>query len=309
MKLTKLALILITAGFYSCINNNTSKVIDDNIYIITTPEQLDAVRDNLSANYKLGADIDLEDYLYYGGAGYDKWGEAGWEPIGTFTGSLDGAGYKITGLWIDRPSSDNIGLFGYISNATIKSIGIESANRGIKGNYHVGGMAGYVNNGSTITNCYVIGVIRGSSYIGSMAGTVDKGSIVNNCYVYGFVSGNAYLGGVAGFINKSSIINCAALNESVTALRSTRYLGRVVGFLVVNKNNTLNNNWANRYMEISSVGVRKTLNRRDDKIDGEDCSNINASASWWTMAFPHGIGWSDTDWIFNSGQLPKLRLK
>ena len=95
--------ILITVSFYSCKNNKNNVVDLGDIYIITTPEQLDAMRNNLSANYKLGANIDLEEYLDYGGAGYAKWGEAGWEPVATFTGSLDGAGYKITGLWIDRP--------------------------------------------------------------------------------------------------------------------------------------------------------------------------------------------------------------
>lgn len=301
-------MVAVMAALVSCSGRSGVTAINDITYVITTPEQLDAVRDNLSAHYKLGADIDLGDYLDYDGAGYAKWGEAGWEPIGTFTGSLDGAGYKITGLWINRPSSDNIGLFGYISNATIKNIGIESAtSAAIKGNYHVGGVAGYVNNRSIITNCYVIGTVRGSSYIGGMAGTIDKGSIITNCYVAGFVRGNSYLGGVVGFINRSSIINCVALNTSVTALRSSRYLGRVVGFSVINKNNTLINNWASRYMEITAVGVMKTLNNLSNKVDGRDCAIIPASASWWTNDAPNGPGWSETDWIFIDSQLPKLR--
>ena len=306
--LTTVALCLITACFYSCKNNNNNVVDSGEIYIITTPEQLDAMRDNLSANYKLGASIDLEEYLAYGGAGYAKWGEEGWEPVSTFTGSLDGAGYKITGLWIDRPSSDNVGLFGYINNAAIKNFGIESAMRGVKGKYHVGGMAGFVNKGSTITDCYVIGIVKGHSYIGSIAGTVEKGSIITNCYVAGVVRGNSYLGGVAGFINKSSITNCVALNDEVTALRSTRYLGRVVGFKVTNNNNTLANNWANRYMEVTAVGVMKTFNAYSDKVDGRDCTSYPITA-WWTIDAPNGAGWSSDVWTFTGGQLPKLQYE
>ena len=197
-------------------------------------------------------------------------------------------------------------MFGYISNATIKNIGIESAISSIKGKYHVGGIAGYVNKGSTITDCYVIGIVKGYSYLGSIAGTVDKGSIITNCYVAGVVRGNSYLGGVAGFVNKSSIINCVALNDNVTALRSTRYLGRVVGFKVTNNNNTLTNNWASRYMEITAVDVMKTLNNLSNKIDGKDCVFI-PTTSWWTTAAPNGPGWNATDWVFTDSKLPKLR--
>jgi len=32
-------------------------------YIVTTAEQLDAVRDDMAAHYKLGNNIDLSDYL------------------------------------------------------------------------------------------------------------------------------------------------------------------------------------------------------------------------------------------------------
>jgi len=43
-------------------------------YLISTPAQLDAVRDNLTAHYKMVNDIDLA-----------KWGD--WEPIGKGLGS------------------------------------------------------------------------------------------------------------------------------------------------------------------------------------------------------------------------------
>jgi selenide,water dikinase len=39
--------------------------------------------------------------------------------VGRFTGSLDGQGYAITGLYINRAASDYQGLFGSTSGATI----------------------------------------------------------------------------------------------------------------------------------------------------------------------------------------------
>ena len=57
-----------------------------NPYIITTPEQLDNIRKDLTVYYKLGANIDL--------SGYENW-----EPIGdnedAFIGELDGDIYTI----------------------------------------------------------------------------------------------------------------------------------------------------------------------------------------------------------------------
>ena len=51
-------------------------------------------------------------------------------PIGTwsnkFTGTFDGQGYKITHLYINRPSTNYVGLFGYAgSGSEIKDVGLE----------------------------------------------------------------------------------------------------------------------------------------------------------------------------------------
>ena len=74
-------------------------------YIIVTAEQLDAVRNRTNAHYRLNSNINLAPYLASGGAGYSKWGSAGWAPIPSFSGTLNGAGYKITGLWIDHSAT------------------------------------------------------------------------------------------------------------------------------------------------------------------------------------------------------------
>mgnify|MGYP000807148984 FL=1 len=92
--------------------------------IITSARELDEIRNNLSAHYKLGNDIDLTEYLSDVGEGYAKWNKEGWEPIGKpdgsrngyFTGSFEGAYHIISGLWINRTDSDNIGLFGGVNS-------------------------------------------------------------------------------------------------------------------------------------------------------------------------------------------------
>ena len=94
-------------------------------YLICTAEQLDSVRVFLDAHYKLANDINLTTFLSVGYPGYND--GKGWEPIGDaedrFTGSLNGDGHRIIGLWINR-TGDYIGLFGFIDGAVIRNVGL-----------------------------------------------------------------------------------------------------------------------------------------------------------------------------------------
>ncbi|MDR2558562.1 MAG: hypothetical protein LBC86_03325, partial [Oscillospiraceae bacterium] len=110
--------------------------------IITTAEHLNAVRNNLSGNYKLGNNIDLTEYLSPDHPGYNS--EHGWKPVGSgdfpFTGTFDGNGYKITGLWLNRGEGYYAGLFGLVEGV-IKNLSVETAGVGVRGNNNVGVLA------------------------------------------------------------------------------------------------------------------------------------------------------------------------
>ena len=149
-----------------------------NPYQISTPEQLDRVRDNLSASYILMQDIDMTTYLASGGAGYAQWGDSGWKPIGGypngFTGNFNGAGHTINGIWINRGAESFVGLFG-CANGSIENIGIKiDSDKSIKGTYEVGGLVGFQYWGS-ITNSYVFGGVSGSSGDGADKSKVGFG--------------------------------------------------------------------------------------------------------------------------------------
>ena len=89
-------------------------------------------------------------------SGTSTWnGGEGFEPIGThgnrFTGTFDGPGYKITNLYINRPSANYVGLFGRTdSGSEIKNVGLEDGS--VSASDYVGGLVG-INNG-TISNSY-----------------------------------------------------------------------------------------------------------------------------------------------------------
>ena len=45
-----------------------------------------------------------------------------------FTGTFNGNSYTISNLYIDIPSTNDVGLFGYTSGATIENVGLINVN-------------------------------------------------------------------------------------------------------------------------------------------------------------------------------------
>ena len=163
--------------------------------------------------YQLTADIDLNDEL--------------WRLTGLLRGHFDGDGYKITGLY-----TNYTGLFGALGyNATVQNLGVEGA---VISSGAAGGVAGVLNAGSSIINCYSNVSVTGGYSAGGVVGAINPGGRVINCYATGVVSCSgewAGVGGVAGWVGDIfAIIDCAALNSSVTApLAEYNWIGRVAG--------------------------------------------------------------------------------
>ncbi|NLO45908.1 MAG: hypothetical protein GX107_05315 [Clostridiales bacterium] len=165
--------------------------IPEGFTAIHTPEDLDAVRSNLSGKYILMNDIDLAEF-------------GSWIPIGIdtnlltsgnsepFTGVFDGNGFVIKNLNILEFDPDNygVGLFGVMSSATVKNLGLSSINIDITAEaavISVGSIAGRAT-GSTIHNCFVSGSIKIStskelngrtfiSFVGGVMGSDDSAAI------------------------------------------------------------------------------------------------------------------------------------
>ncbi len=154
-------------------------------------------------HYKLMNDIDA-------GATSGWNSSAGFSPVGNdvteFTGSFDGDGHKITGLFIDRPSSLYVGFLGYVgAGGEIRNLVFENA------------------------------TITGGSYVGTLAGFSE--GLLEHVHVTGtssvtgtsFVSGNSALGGLVGFV-RSSTVQKVSSNASVTAQGSGNiFAGGLVG--------------------------------------------------------------------------------
>ncbi|MDS0526067.1 fibronectin type III domain-containing protein [Clostridium sp. SHJSY1] len=195
----------------------------DNPYIISTAQQLQNIKYQLGASYRLGNDIDLSGV---------KWTALGNNTSFQFTGTLDGAGYLIKNLSMNRLGTDFTGLFNYINGATIKNLKLDSVNL-IGGNY-TGALAAY-STGSTIDNCSVSGTINGYVYTGGLIGQGVSGTNITNSSSSAKVNGSNQgsssgnrLGGLVGDLN-GSITNSNVTGDVVST--SGNYVGGFVGVL------------------------------------------------------------------------------
>lgn len=210
----------------------------ENPYIITTPQQLDEIRNNMSACYKLANDIDLSSY---------QAGEA-WVPIGllynldgiediddiyrvAFTGSLDGDGHKITGLKINISSESQIeypimGLFGICSGAEIKNLVIESPNLTIFKYGNAGALIGAAKE-TDITNCQIIGgTVNCPSIGGGLAGALSECNITGCSIVGTNVEGFEEAGGLVGDCK-----NCSLSKSYASAVVRGMISGGLTGYV------------------------------------------------------------------------------
>ncbi|MCD4821069.1 MAG: hypothetical protein K8R11_03130 [Methanococcoides sp.] len=162
-----------------------------NPYQISTVDQLQSMSGYLSANYKLINDIDASSTINWNSG-------AGFEPIGRssdkFKGFFDGQGYEITGLYINRPSKDHVGLFGMTDGSEIKNVGLKDVN--IIGSNSVGGLVGRSYCGSAITQSYTSGNVIGEDRVGGLVG-YSSGTIIQS-YSVGNVTGKVRVGGLVG---------------------------------------------------------------------------------------------------------------
>ena len=252
---------------------------------ISTLEQLDWIRNNpqgtalvdfqgqSNANgcpssgcsgYELVADLDFDTNgdgvvdskdTYYD---YDKDGtNAGWLPISRFSGTFNGNNHHIRNLFINRPNTQQVGLFGstYLGGSTKKSVTFENlyldGKLSVSGDTAVGALVGEINASAdavvTITNIRLSGSIFAKfGNAGGIAGDIffDDSTIPNTAKLNVesntaassvTVSSDGLSGGMIGSI--SSVLNASYLgsisirNNSASANVTASTAGGLIGGL------------------------------------------------------------------------------
>ena len=153
-----------------------------------------------------------------------------WKPIGarwsSYTGTFDGQGYTISGLYFNNPTSSYAGLFGSIgANGKISNVGVLDSYFQFR--EFGGGVCG-VNYG-TVRDCKNTGSVRGLAAIGGVCGLNEKGGIIENSFNEGTVSGTGdnvqQVGGVCGY-NNGTIKSC----YNTASVSGQNSVGGVCGF-------------------------------------------------------------------------------
>jgi len=142
---------------------------------ITTCAGLQNMKNNLVEDYVLDNDINCDVSPYNTGSGF--------EPVGSssskFTGSLDGDGYAITGLYISRAGVSNVGLFGNTyTGASVSNLILENVD--ITGGDATGALVGSAEDlDNTFTQIKVSGSVHGTiRYTGGIIGVLFKGDLI-----------------------------------------------------------------------------------------------------------------------------------
>lgn len=191
-------------------------------YIITNDYELQAVSENLTANYILGNNINL--------AGTNNWNSGlGFDPIFNFQGTFNGNGYTISNLYINRPSQDYVGLFGF-SVGVINNLSVTNVQ--VIGNVSVGGVVGYQWMGS-MNNILVSGSVSSQadpasqSFVGGLAGFLYESFVTNSSSSVNVQSNGRDVGSAFGFIWDSQIED----SFSTGSVNAHSYSGGFIGYL------------------------------------------------------------------------------
>ena len=212
-----------------------------NPYIITKAEELAWFRDQVNSgnNYicaKISDDVAVIDMstVCHAADKSQNLEELSWEPIGKndygyqYCGTFDGNGKTITNLYINA-SQNNVGLFGYTSEGTIKNLTFEYANVTNTGVF-TGILVGHPD-ASNLRNIKISNTcqIKGGKETGGIAGNFDGNAY--NCVNYATVQGNNRVGGLFGYcsVENSSITTCANYGN-VTATSTDA--GGLVGYFI-----------------------------------------------------------------------------
>ena len=218
----------------------------DNPYIITKAEELEWFRDqvNRGNNFicaKISDDVEVIDMstVCHAEDKSQNLIEKSWEPIGKYDygyqygGTFDGNGKTITNLYINA-SQNNVGLFGYTSEGTIKNLTFEYANVTNTGVF-TGILVGYATgdtNTSKLQNIKISNTcqIKGGKETGGIAGDLSYANAYN-CVNYATVQGKERVGGLLGYCTAkySSITTCANYGN-VTATSTDA--GGLVGYFI-----------------------------------------------------------------------------
>ncbi len=214
---------------------------------ITTNDWRGRMSGDVSLYYELANDIDASaTSSWNGGAGFD--------PV-SLSGSLDGNGYSIDGLYINRPSESNVALISYwqdnyfTSGRDLEIKDLSITNASVTGGSQVAILVGDTNGGNVhahnMSNVAVSGTVQANSWgagvVSRYYGNIDR-SIMTNVHADVSVTtadGGSATGGLVSIMNEGLTIS----NSSSKGTINGGVVGGLVG-RVDDENNRIENSYS-----------------------------------------------------------------
>ncbi|MEI8129950.1 MAG: DUF2341 domain-containing protein [bacterium] len=193
--------------------------------VVATCGDLADMSTDLSGSYSLSRDLDCS------GISFTSIGTA----VNPFLGTFDGRGHTITGLSITGVS--NVGLFGFVQDATISNLGLVSVS--ITGKNQVGALVGSATGTTRITHSYATGSITGSANgvsVGGLVGYTNGTVSISKSYSTATIttgSGYSSAGGLVGQADGALTINDSYARGNITSSSAGGLVGNTTGTVTV----------------------------------------------------------------------------
>jgi hypothetical protein len=195
---------------------------------ITNVVELQSIIADLDAHYVLANPIDASfTSQWNNGAGFIPMGDNSTSSAASrFTGTLNGAGFAITGLTINRPDTDNQGMFFY-NAGTITNLRVLNA----VVNGKVSSAILVVTNTGTISYCKTSGTVTSTGdNAGGMVNLNDGGGVIEFSSSSAVVNAANYAGGLVGSNSPWSGGSCTIRDSYATGnVTGGTNLGGLVG--------------------------------------------------------------------------------
>lgn len=160
-----------------------------------------------------------------------------WTPIKGYTGTFDGDGYTISGIYVSGQVSGQtgIGLFTQTNGATIQDLNITNSYFVVNTSNGTGPVVGY--GSGTIKNVYTEAILidNNSTTKGRVGGIMGKASgdlVIENCWSNSQIESNwTYVGGIVGYGNSKNVTISHCLNTGALTYtgEADSYFGGIVG--------------------------------------------------------------------------------
>lgn len=302
----------------------------DDPYPVAFTEDLDAMRNCLSAHFKQTRNISVGAIAPIG------------SDTGPFTGSYNGDGWSLSNVIVNETGPFYAGLFGFVQEASLtkisitsgsitggaltgalvgrawdSTISIVSAQIPVTGTDHVGGLIGHLYGGS-ISDAYATGNVTGSGdYVGGLIGRIESSSsakpIVTRAYATGDVSSPPGwdVGGLSGLVLRGIVEQTYATGDVSGSVFVAGLIGEVDGTLYEAWDGaTVSDSFASGAFTTGDPGSSGPLvgfqRAPSDVFDSSAKTNAQMKDASTYVGWTIGNAWSPTaEWVicpsFNSG--------